>query len=1102
MSGTVKGILVEIGGDTSGLQKALQKVNSSTSSLSKELREINSLLKLDPKNTELVTQKQKVLKDEISKTEDKLKLLKEAQKQADETIASGGEVSQENYRKLQREIVTTETKLKNFKTEASNWTRAGRSIEEFGNKITNISSKLDSIGTTFTTKLTLPILGIATGLVSASKEFETAFTGVEKTVDGTASQIANLRRGILDLAETIPASTTEISAVAEAAGQLGIETDNVLEFTKTMINMGNATNLSADEAATTLARFANVTKMSQSDFGKLGSVIVALGNNFATTEAEIANMGMNLASAGTQVGMSQSEIMALATALSSVGLEAQAGGTAFSKVMVNMQLAVENGGQELKDFASVAGMTTNEFKKAFKENATKAIMKFVDGLSKSGEQGKSAIKILDDMDIKETRLRDALLRSANASDVMSKAIDLGNEAWDENTALTNEAEKRYKTLDSRLEMTKNKIKNVATNTGDKLTPTFTKLLDKVDNLIEKFNGLNEEQITSIIKIAGLVAAIGPALKIMSTLGSGVGAVSKGIGIFSQAIAVAKNGTTSTVPAVNNLSQVLTFLQSGAGIATIGLTALVATMAIVNEQVKKETQETRDFITELDNSVNSRASALESIKQKQGADLAEIENTQKLSDELKTLVDENGKVKEGYEGRAQVILNELNKALGTEYSMTGDIIDKYGELRDEIDKVILKKKASLILESEEAAYKEAISNKTKAYEDYLKTQEELKKVEAEIAEAEGTVAENLTMGAIKAYKKKKKLEELQKQHESLTNSLGDQNKTLGEYQVAIDIYEENCERMLEGSENSLKAIEESVANTQRQITQDANTELSKRISDQTKALEKAKDLYNMEEQYNEDAKNSIYATNVESAKKTLDELKQELKDRTSTVEGELGQSEIEAWKTLANTSREEYVDAISGMDKDMKKKIEDITGVIVNDRSVQSEIFKLGNRAELEIQKKDSKKWGNDLVKGIGFGIQETSNSSWMNGILSSTASKIASYLHFSRPDVGPLREYEEWMPDMIKGLAETLEESSPILANSAEKVAQKLKSEIQGINFTEVKDFGKLQRSLSSKITNSTSNYEIKMNFYPQKMTDTELNNAFNYVNRKMGTLY
>lgn len=637
MAGSIKGIIVEIGGDTSGLQKALSKVNSATSGLTKELRGINSLLKLDPKNTELVAQKQKVLSETIEDTENKLKLLHSTYDRAVEAEANGSKISEENWRNIQREIINTENKLKALKLEASNWTKVGKSVEDFGEKITKVSTRVENLGNKLTKVLTTSIVTTGVATAKSAMDFETAFTGVEKTVDATDEQLAELKQGIKDLAKEIPSSTTEISAVAEAAGQLGIQTDNVLAFTKTMIDMGNATNLSADEAATTLARFANITKMKQSDFNKLGSVIVALGNNFATTEAEIADMGMNLASAGTQVGMSQSQIMALATALSSVGLEAQAGGTAFSKVMVNMQLAVEKGGDSLKDFASVAGMSTTQFKKAFKEDATSAIMQFVKGLSNSGEQGKSAIKILDDMGITETRLRDSLLRSANASSLFSKAIEVGNKAWDENTALTNEANKRYATLASRFKKTLNRTNNLAINLGEKLTPSISGILDKADKFIERLDNLSEEETENVVKIGLMVAALGPLVKIFGKIGTTAGSTIKGIGLFSQAIGVMKTGTKSGVTEIDNLAKGLSILTSPAALAATGIT--IAT-GIIIAQVKKTEQEMTTSLqnigngaTDFINGINSANSHLDSFNSTLFASSQEQEDLKKNMDEV-------------------------------------------------------------------------------------------------------------------------------------------------------------------------------------------------------------------------------------------------------------------------------------------------------------------------------------------------------------------------------------------------------------------------------------------------------------------------------------
>lgn len=311
---------------------------------------------------------------------------------------------------------------------------------------------------------------IAGGAASlkASISFESAFAGVKKTVNATDKELNTMRKDILNMSKEMPTSANEIAGVAEAAGQLGIKTKNIAGFSKTMVMLGDSTNMSADTAATSLARLANITRMPQTQFDRLGSVIVDLGNNLATTEQEITDMALRLAGAGHQVGMSEADILSFAGALSSVGIEAEAGGTAFSTLMSKMNLATTKGGDELNDFAKVSGMTADQFKKAFKEDAAGAIISFIQGLDKVNKSGGSAIKVLDDMGLSDIRMRDALLRAAGASGTFTEALKIGNNAWNENKALTNEAGQRYKTLESRIKILGNKFTALGIAVGDEL----------------------------------------------------------------------------------------------------------------------------------------------------------------------------------------------------------------------------------------------------------------------------------------------------------------------------------------------------------------------------------------------------------------------------------------------------------------------------------------------------------------------------------------------------------------------------------------------------------------------------------------------------------
>ena len=388
-----------------------------------------------------------------------------------------------------------------------------------------LGSTMQSVGRGLTTGVTLPLAGVGLASSKAAIDFESAFAGVRKTVDASEKDLKKIETGIRDMAKEMPTAATEIAGVAEAAGQLGIKTPDILDFTKTMVMLGDSTNLSAEEAATSLAKFANVTKMSMDDIDRLGSTVVALGNNLATTEKDIVSMSLRLGAAGTQIGLSQDQILSFAGALSSVGIEAEMGGSAFSKLMIEMQIATEKGGASLEEFANVAGMSGEQFKKAFQEDATTAIMAFLEGLGTAEERGQSAIGILADMGIEEVRLRDTILRAANAHDVFSEALGIGSQAWEENTALVNEANQRYETTKSKLEILKNNFIDVGISIGEQLLPYIQKFVEWLQGLVQKFQELSPQTQDFIVKAGLMLAALGPLLMIFGSLIQFIGSAS-------------------------------------------------------------------------------------------------------------------------------------------------------------------------------------------------------------------------------------------------------------------------------------------------------------------------------------------------------------------------------------------------------------------------------------------------------------------------------------------------------------------------------------------------------------------------------------------------
>lgn len=607
--------------------------------------------------------------------------IKQLEKDYKEEVKVNGEATAK-AEELHRELKSGKAQLRLYQEELKAISKdahlASNKLNLFGDKLSQFSTKAHNWESGLNTvsqrtqALSLAIFGGMTLSAKAAMDFESAFAGVKKTVDETDGwSYDRLASEIRKMSQELPASAVEISKVAEAAGQLGIKTEDIMSFTRVMIDLGESTNMTAEEASVALAKFKNITQMPAEDFKKLGDVIVQLGNNMATTEQDIVDMSLRLASSGKLAGLNEAQIMALAATLSSVGMEAEAGGSAMSRVMQKLNTAVAEGEAALDKFAAVAGMSAEDFANKWKSEPQDAIVDFLNGLRRVKEEGGDVTQTLKNMKISNIRDIDTLQRLAGAGDLLAHTLSMANEEWANGNALQTEAQKRYETTESKMKMARNKINDIAITLGGPLLDAFLDTLDAADPLVDnvadmakRFSELDEVTQRNIINWALALGAISPVSKILgSTIGT-VGDLAGGIGTLSKKVANigaenagkaaiealgATAGTTATsvgglTGAVGLLGSPVTWGVLATGAALVGLTVIV-------NQMGEAEQRAREWGVAVD---KVQAEELQRFKDK-------VDSSTRAMDEFGTGGVENlDKVKQSFTELADVISEGVDK----------------------------------------------------------------------------------------------------------------------------------------------------------------------------------------------------------------------------------------------------------------------------------------------------------------------------------------------------------------------------------------------------------------------------------------------------------
>lgn len=630
-----------IDGETA-FKKALAEVNASLRAVRSELELSEVQFKGQANSIEALTAKDKLLREEIQLQAEKVRALEQAMKDAAQVYGENSTQADRyrarlNHAKAELEnmnqALTKHTQYMKEARESSDGTAS--SIDGLGNSTAEAGSAVNTLASA------LAAAGVAQGIgeianaiiyfTKASTQFQSDITGVFKTVEGTGQQLAEIRDGIKQMSLDIPATTTAISKVAESAGQLGIAQENILDFTRVMIDLDETTDLTSENAAKSLARFANITQMQDENYSRLGSVIVDLGNNFATSESEITAMGTRLAAAGTLAKMTQPEILALGAAMSSVGIEAEAGGTAMTQTLTSIEKAVTEGGEKLEGFARIAGMSSQEFAAAWNESSVSALQAFITGLAQLDEQGESATLVLDELGLSGIRQSNMLKSLALASDQLTGAVDLANQAWVENTALSAEASKRYADDAAKFQIFKNAANNAAVAVGDVLRPALGELAEAGADGFQWAAEFIEKNPWLVQALTGLTAALA--------------VFTGGVVAYNAAIAVAKVAQDAL-----NASMALNPVFAAAA----AITGFIVALRVYSASLRDAEEETQALTEGLEESRRAYEETGESIRNEAGDVLA-------MADALETLAAVENKSAAQKAAMADMV-SELNEAV--------------------------------------------------------------------------------------------------------------------------------------------------------------------------------------------------------------------------------------------------------------------------------------------------------------------------------------------------------------------------------------------------------------------------------------------------------
>lgn len=571
MASRINGITVEIGGDTTGLQSALKDVNSSIKTTQSALKDVNKLLKLDPTNTELLFQKQKLLKEAIGETAAKLETLKTAQEQAKAQLESG-DLGQDKYDALQREIIETEQELKRLQEQAIESNAALVKIEAVGDKLEMVGDKVSGVGQKLF-PVTAGVTALGTAAVKTTADFDSSMSQVQATMGITEDsmsevngQTVNIMDTLRDLAKQMGAETAfSASECADALNYLalaGYDTQQMCDTLPTVLNLAAAGGIDLASASDMVTDAMSALGMETTEADMM---VDQMAKTASSTNTSVAQLGEGILTIGATAKSIKGGTAELNTALGILannGIKGAEGGTHLRNVILSLQNPTDKAAAQMD--ALGVSVYDSEGNMRSLNDILGDLNRSMDGLT-SAEKTNIISTIFNKTDLSSVN---ALLANTGETwdNLQQSIIDSGG-------AAQQMADTQLDNLSGQITILKSALEGLAISFGEILMPVIRNIVKKVQAFVDKLNSMNDAQRETIIKVAAVAAAIGLLLIILGKAVSTVGTAMKGFS--SMAKVVAKLGVK-----IAGSSGSITGLGSAIGAVAGPVLAVVAVIAVL------------------------------------------------------------------------------------------------------------------------------------------------------------------------------------------------------------------------------------------------------------------------------------------------------------------------------------------------------------------------------------------------------------------------------------------------------------------------------------------------------------------------------------------